>query len=351
MSVTFQNDINDPEKFVITMELVPKAESTGRSIDSVLGLAQEAFEDGRLSAVTITDNPGAVVHSDLLKNIKKEWEVDKRKGYFAAIERTAMKWTKEAEEAVKRIPFFVRKKVKSRVEKEAMASGKNVVSIIEVKTTQARYLSNMESEIKGFRVETCFGAGGCPNRTIETENLISRIEQIFESENLLGFLKTQVKEPLKFHHEFRVTIADCPNACSQPQIKDIGIIGATLPKLSDMPCTLCEACALKCKENPITLDQDIKKPIIDFESCVACGQCVSTCPTGTLVAEKKGFRVQIGGKLGRHPQLALELLGIFNEDEVLHIVTKCIALYKKFSKNGQRFGSIINRFDLNELTK
>ena len=58
MPVTFQNDINDPEKFVITMELVPKAESTGRSIDTVLSLAQEAFEDGRLSAVTITDNPG-----------------------------------------------------------------------------------------------------------------------------------------------------------------------------------------------------------------------------------------------------------------------------------------------------
>ena len=30
-------------------------------------------------------------------------------------------------------------------------------------------------------------------------------------------------EDLKFHHEFRVTVADCPNSCSQPQIKDIGI--------------------------------------------------------------------------------------------------------------------------------
>jgi hypothetical protein len=30
-----------------------------------------------------------------------------------------MKWTKEAEDAVSRVPFFVRKRVKKRVEEEA----------------------------------------------------------------------------------------------------------------------------------------------------------------------------------------------------------------------------------------
>ena len=58
MPLNFQKDINDPEKFVITMELVPKAESSGHSIDGILTLAKGALEDGRLSAVTITDNPG-----------------------------------------------------------------------------------------------------------------------------------------------------------------------------------------------------------------------------------------------------------------------------------------------------
>jgi methylenetetrahydrofolate reductase (NADPH) len=54
----FQKDILDPEQFIVTMELVPKAESTGRSIDMILRLAHEAHNDGRLSAVSITDNPG-----------------------------------------------------------------------------------------------------------------------------------------------------------------------------------------------------------------------------------------------------------------------------------------------------
>lgn len=75
MKRNFQSDINDPEKFVITMELVPKAESSGRSIDAVLELAEGARSDGRLSAVTITDNPGGnpslspdVLGSEILEN-------------------------------------------------------------------------------------------------------------------------------------------------------------------------------------------------------------------------------------------------------------------------------------------
>ncbi|MGB5986293.1 MAG: methylenetetrahydrofolate reductase, partial [Desulfobacterales bacterium] len=54
----FQNDIMDPQQFVVTLELVPGRESTGRSVDTVMGIAKDAFSDGRISAVSITDNPG-----------------------------------------------------------------------------------------------------------------------------------------------------------------------------------------------------------------------------------------------------------------------------------------------------
>ncbi|SPD71789.1 Methylenetetrahydrofolate reductase [uncultured Desulfobacterium sp.] len=58
MARNFQTDLADPNLFVVTMELVPKAESIGRSIDTVLQFADDALNDGRLSAVSITDNPG-----------------------------------------------------------------------------------------------------------------------------------------------------------------------------------------------------------------------------------------------------------------------------------------------------
>ena len=54
----FQTDIQDPKQFVVTLELVPGRESTGRSVDTVIGIAKDAFNDGRISAVSMTDNPG-----------------------------------------------------------------------------------------------------------------------------------------------------------------------------------------------------------------------------------------------------------------------------------------------------
>ncbi len=54
----FQADVTNPGHFTITLELVPGRESTGRSVDTVMGIARDAFADGRVSAVSITDNPG-----------------------------------------------------------------------------------------------------------------------------------------------------------------------------------------------------------------------------------------------------------------------------------------------------
>jgi methylenetetrahydrofolate reductase (NADPH) len=54
----FQNDLSDPDHFLVTLELVPGRESSGRGVDTVMGIAKDAFSDGRVSAVSMTDNPG-----------------------------------------------------------------------------------------------------------------------------------------------------------------------------------------------------------------------------------------------------------------------------------------------------
>ena len=257
-----------------------------------------------------------------------------------------MKWTKEAEAAVKKVPFFVRKKVRLRVEKDAAAAGKKVVSIADVKATQARFLEKMSPEIKGFQIETCFGSSGCPNRANRGDRLLKKIEELLEKEDLMGFLKQRVKGDIKFHHEFKVSLAECPNACSQPQIKDIGIIGACMPILTGEACTLCDACVDECKENAICFQSESNKPEIDSDLCLACGKCIEVCPTGTIALDNKGFRVQLGGKLGRHPKLATELNGIFSEDEVYEIVKRCVEFYKKNCKQGERFAEV---FKLSEF--
>ena len=258
-----------------------------------------------------------------------------------------MQWTDDAEEAIRKVPFFVRKKVRARVEKEAAEAGKSAVSLADVKTTRQRYLSGMASEIRGYRIETCFGSGGCPNSIGNSASLVPRIEALFEQADILGFLKSQVKDGLKFHHEFSVAIADCPNACSQPQIRDVGIIAAMKPALCGESCSQCGICIETCKENAIILNSD--SPEIDFSRCLSCGQCIRFCPSGTITEGEKGFRMQLGGKLGRHPRLGTELPGIFSADEVIDILTNCIRFYKTHSRNGERFASVFHNTDLEEL--
>ncbi len=259
-----------------------------------------------------------------------------------------MKWTPEAETAVKKTPFFVRRKVRARVEKDAAAAGKKVVSLADVKATRARFLTDMTAEIKGYQVDACFGPGGCPNRANAGEEVLEKIETLLREADLLGFLKERVRGDLKFHHEFRVTVAECPNSCSQPQIKDVGVVGAALPAVTDETCTLCEACIEACKEDAVALQNDA--PAIDFDKCLACGKCAEACPTGSIVVGKKGFRVQVAGKLGRRPRLAMELNGIYGEDDVLAIVRWCVEFYKKNSKHGERFAALFQDDDFKTLS-
>jgi anaerobic sulfite reductase subunit C len=258
-----------------------------------------------------------------------------------------MRWTPEAEASVKKVPFFVRKKVRLRVEKEAAESGKAIVGIEEVKATQKRYLSGMASEIKGYQLDACFGPSGCPNRAAISDSVVKSLEHVLQKADLLSFLKEHVGENIKFHHEFRVSVADCPNACSQPQIKDIGIIGAIAPVVTEKECSQCGECLENCPDDAIVIDNSV---YINQEQRMVCGKCISVCPNEVLCENMKGYRILLGGKLGRHPWLAREIPGIFNEQEVLQIVEGCLDLYKNKSKGGKRFAEILTDADFNALT-
>ena len=262
-----------------------------------------------------------------------------------------MEWTPEAKAALQHVPFFVRKRVRSRVEKEATGGGKKRIALADVKATQARYLSGMHADIKGYQLDTCFGPSGCPNRAVVSDQLLARVETAIKAADLLSFLKTRVAGDLKFHHEFRVTLADCPNACSQPQIKDVGIIGAAVPETTNEACSQCKACVDSCPEQAIALAAESRPPGIDTGRCLNCGQCIRACPTGTIAEARRGFRVQLGGRLGRHPRLARELPGIFSEDQVLEILQDCLKLYKERSLHGERFSQLFQDRDFEEFSR
>jgi anaerobic sulfite reductase subunit C len=250
-------------------------------------------------------------------------------------------WTDEAKQAVSRVPFFVRKRVKKRVEEEAGRSGAKKVTVEHVRTCQQRFLKNMEDEVKGYQVETCFGPSGCSNRAIVCESLPIALEKTLSRRKLKDFLKKRVEGSLKMHHEFRVSVSDCPNACSRPQIVDVGLIGACVPEIAEQACSECGACVETCKENAVMIKDG--RPSLDASRCLTCGQCVRVCPTGALSEGKKGYRVLVGGKLGRHPRLGEELPLIYDPDEALRMLDRCLDLYQRCCQSGERLGEILER--------
>ena len=78
---------------------------------------------------------------------------------------------------------------------------------------------------------------------------------------------------------------------------------------------------------------------------------MQACPTGTIAEGSKGYRVQLGGKLGRHPRLAQELPGIYSEEQVVQIVKESLRFYKKNSHNGERFGQILTPDDFDRIAE
>lgn len=259
-----------------------------------------------------------------------------------------MNWSEEAQMAVAKVPFFVRRRVTRKVEEEALRCGAGEVLLEHVETCQKRFLNRMEEEVKGYQVETCFGQSGCPNRAVAGDDLSRRVEDRIARRDLKSFLKERVQGPLKLHHEFRVSIADCPNACSRPQIADLGLIGARRPEVSEAPCSQCGACVEVCREGAISLCAE--GPAVDAAQCLSCGQCLNVCPTGTLREAARGYRIQVGGKLGRHPRLAVELPGIHDPDETLRMVDRCLDHYQRHCQRGERFGDILARVGVEDLT-
>jgi anaerobic sulfite reductase subunit C len=253
----------------------------------------------------------------------------------------SMKWDEEAKEALSRVPFFIRKKLRKRVEEEAERCGAREVRLEHVRSCQRRLLDNMEDEVEGYRVETCFGPSGCPNRAVTDTGLAKQLEERLARRDLKSFLRRRVRGPLKIHHEFRVSVSDCPNACSRPQIVDVGLIGARSPRVSNESCSQCGACAEACAEGAIIVQSE--GPVLTPANCLACGKCITVCPTGTLQTAATGYRLLVGGKLGRHPRLGTELRGIHPTGEALEIVDRCLDLYERHCLAGERFGEILER--------
>lgn len=202
------------------------------------------------------------------------------------------------------------------------------------------FIARMEhgDDVSLFTINKC---KACPNRVVDLERLGNKLQQVMLERDFNTRLSTRVDQNRPLHHQmFHLALAGCPNSCSRPQIKDFGVQGQARPEVGE-GCSMCGACIEACAEKAISMAED--KVTIDRDLCLNCGQCARACPTGALHVGKVGYRVLAGGKLGRHPRLASELLAMATENQVVESLGRCVELFINEGRPGERFGSVLER--------
>lgn len=199
------------------------------------------------------------------------------------------------------------------------------------------------SPAPGFAVTACRGPRGCEHRALDPADLPERLAAALENMDFAAGLTKLLGRPPKRHEQFTVSLASCPNACSRPQIADVGLIAAQRPRADPARCTRCGACSDACREQAVALLPSGQLDAIDEGSCVACGACIRACPTGALSPGRSGWRVQLGGRLGRHPRLAEELPGLHPPDAALDLTLRAARYLLDHARPGQRLGDLAAR--------
>ena len=289
-----------------------------------------------------------------------------------------MEWDKSATLLLEKVPPFVQKTVREKVETIARERGKAVVTEAEVIAARERFMGKpnvQRSPVKQpadneklsilrkypkyfdaegnpvlYQVKSCRGAeANCPFLITDSRILAVKLRMMLEKLLFTEKLIDKIEGQILPHHTMKLAVSGCPNSCSMPQIKDFGAHAIEPVYIdSDCACIGCMKCVETCKEDAITVKDN--QVTIDKEKCVHCGLCARVCPVGTIKTEEKKYRVMIGGKVGRHPKFALDLLPQADESTTLRALEVCVDMILS-SKTEHRFRTLIEQQGIEEIKK
>ncbi|HPD48126.1 MAG TPA: 4Fe-4S binding protein [Anaerohalosphaeraceae bacterium] len=147
------------------------------------------------------------------------------------------------------------------------------------------------------------------------------------------------------HNCLKVAFAACPNACTMPQIKDMGFIAELAPQSLRPTCSACGRCVTVCRENAIAAFAGL--PEFDSNRCIRCGMCITQCPQEAIAPALLQFAVLIGGRMGRHPRFADRLCTLSTPGLVPFIERLLTAIESQ--PNADRFADQIEHAGLSKL--
>ena len=204
-----------------------------------------------------------------------------------------------------------------------------------------RALSEVGLEIGacGPHVRTVTACQGelCSHGLIEAQSLAGKIDETF-------FGRSGIP------HKFKVCVTGCPNACLKPVENDLGIIGVVRKIFVKEKCNYCGLCQVICPVGAIKVEED--ELHYDPAKCIHCGDCILACPSYAWKKEKVGYKIFVGGKMGKFPHLGREVFSFLEgEEKILPLIEKTLEFYKKEGKRGERFGETLARVGLDSYKK
>ena len=177
-------------------------------------------------------------------------------------------------------------------------------------------------------VTACQGCRVCPSGVIDSPELAEAVDR-----ELYG-------KPVP--HKFKVGISGCVNNCMKAEENDAGIKGWIEPRWEKSACDFCGICEAVCPSKAIVISAGDGRLVIDPELCIGCGDCITSCPSGSMREKSRGYRIFAGGKFGRRPSLGKRILGVLRtKEEAMEAILAVLDFFRVHGKPRERFGDTL----------
>lgn len=201
-----------------------------------------------------------------------------------------------------------------------------------------------------FDVATCrAGYSFCPTQVFNLKGLKKETEALLKRLNFTERLADKLSDDAMIlaHHHFKLGLSGCVNGCATPEAKSFGVSGTARPCITDKQCDQLFGCVDTCKRGAIVIRDG--GPVINRSLCDGCGQCIKVCPHGVLVAEEKGYKVFVGGRLGRFHQPGYELFKMADQAMVLKALEATVETYLAEAAGEEHLSALLNRIGLSPI--